>query len=154
MIYSHGQHDKKLRKSDKKCKACQAFISPRFFKNLAMGILQSPPSVTLSPPKPLDGIQPNLVCELLTCMGHATAQFFWQGPLGPWGGAKRSNIIQFQIFLNQTLCVFSQTKDIKHFRRDFHFVAWVMPQGWDLRGYRGGWGVKNYFFRNSTKVGV
>ena len=36
---------------------------------------------------------------------------------------------QFQIFLNQTLCVFSQMKDAKHFRRDFHFIAWVMPQG-------------------------
>ena len=40
------------------------------------------------------------------------------GPLGPWGGAKRSNIIksilqsQFQRFLNQTLCIFSQMKDI------------------------------------------
>ena len=39
-------------------------------------------------------------------------------PLGPWEGAKRSNIIiselqsQFQRFLNQTLCIFSQMKDI------------------------------------------
>ena len=57
------------------------FLSPRFFKK-ASGILQSPPSVrpsvrlsvrlsvrpsvTLSPPKPLDEIQPNLVCGLLT----------------------------------------------------------------------------------------
>ena len=61
--------------------------------------------------------------------------FFGPRPLGPWGGAKRSNIIkfqllsQFQIFLNQTLCVFSQMKDTKHFRRDFHSVAWVMPRG-------------------------
>ena len=23
-------------------------------------------------------------------------------------------------------------KDTKHIRRDFHSVAWVMPQGWDL----------------------
>ena len=50
-----------------------SLLSPRFFKK-ASGILQSPPSVcpsvhpsvTLSPPKPLDEIQPNLVCELLT----------------------------------------------------------------------------------------
>ena len=28
----------------------------------------------LSPPKPLDQIQPNLVCELLTCMRRATAK--------------------------------------------------------------------------------
>ena len=42
--------------------------------------------------------------------------FFWPRPLGPWGGIKRSNIIyfqlqsQFQRFLFQTLCVFSQMK--------------------------------------------
>ena len=67
--------------------------------------------------------------------GH---NFFGPHPLGPWGGASRSNIIksqsqsQFQRFLNQTLCVFSQMKDIKHIRQDFHSVPWVMPQGWDL----------------------
>ena len=39
-------------------------------------------------------------------------------PLGPWGGAKRSNIIkselqsQFQRFLIQTLCIFSQMKKV------------------------------------------
>ena len=27
-------------------------------------------------------------------------------------------------------------KDTKHIRRDFHYVAWVMPQGWDF----GRWG--------------
>ena len=49
-----------------------------------------------------------------------------------WGLVdKRSYIIQsqlqsqFQRFLNQTLCVFSQMKDIKHIRRDFHSVPWV-----------------------------
>ena len=83
-------------------------------------------------------IQPDLACELPTSMAHATAQFLGPHPLGPWGGAKRSNIIksqsqsQFQRFLNQTLCVFSQMKDIKDIRRDFHLVPWVMPQGWDL----------------------
>ena len=40
-------------------------LSPRFFKK-ASGIMQSPLSVTLSPPKTLDEIQPNLVCGLLT----------------------------------------------------------------------------------------
>ena len=66
--------------------------------------------------------------------------FFGPRPLGPWGGAKRSNIFQlqsqFQRFLNQTLqsllsrdtflrtylSVFSQMKDIKHIRWDFHKV--------------------------------
>ena len=49
---------------------------------------------------------------------HSTPQCFWFRPLGPWGRAKRSNIIKFQLqrkfqrFLNQTLCAFSQMKDI------------------------------------------
>ena len=37
----------------------------------------------LSPPKPLDEIQPNLMCELLT-LGCATAYYFWLHPLVPW----------------------------------------------------------------------
>ena len=126
-------------------------LSPRFFKK-ASGILQSPPSVcpsvrlsvTLSPPKPLDDIQSNLVCELLTWKGCATAHFFCPPPPPPWGpgegpkGQILLNIIkfllqsQFQRFLNQTLCVFSQMKDIKHIGRDFHSLAWVMPKGSDL----------------------
>ena len=36
---------------------------------------------------------------------------------------------QFERVLNRTLCVFSQMKDIKHIRRDFHPVAWVIAQG-------------------------
>ena len=35
-------------------------------------------------------------------------------------------------FLYQTLRVFSQMKDTKHIRQDFHSVAWVMSQGWDF----------------------
>ena len=78
--------------------------------------------------------------------------FFWPRPLEPWGGAKRSNIIKFQLhsqfqrFLNQTLCIFSQMKDIKHIRRDFHSVAWVMPQGSDFGVPWGvGWSKKENF---------
>ena len=77
--------------------------------------------------------------------------FFGTHPLGPWGGAKWSNIIksqsqsQFQRFLNQTLCVISQWKDIKHIRRDFHSFAWVMPQGWDLGVPWGVGGPKTFF---------
>ena len=54
------------------------------------------------------------------------------------GEAKRSNIIKFQLpcqfqrLLYQTLCVFSQMKDTKHIRLDFHSVTWVMPLGSDL----------------------
>ena len=74
-------------------------------------------------------------------MGRATAHFFGPAPWGPGEGPKGQislNIIklqllsQFQRFLIQTLYVFSQMKDIKHIRQDFHLAAWVMPQGWDL----------------------
>ena len=66
--------------------------------------------------------------------------FFFASPPGERPKGKISlNIIklqlqrQFQRFFNQTLCFFSHMKDIKHIRQDFHLVAWVMPQGWDLR---------------------
>ena len=80
-------------------------------------------------------------------MGRAT-DFFLLSPLGPLGGAKRSNFIKFQLqsqfqrFLSQTLCVFSQMKDIKPIRQNFHLVPWVMPQGLGL-GDAGG--SKNQF---------
>ena len=38
----------------------------------------------------------------------------------------------FKHFLYQTLCVFSQIEDRKHIEQNFHSVAGVMPQGWDL----------------------
>ena len=50
-------------------------------------------SVMLSPPKPLDEIQPNLVCELLTSMEAQHKFFLVPRPLGPWRGVTRSNII-------------------------------------------------------------
>ena len=40
-------------------------------------------------------------------------------------------------FLYQTLCTFSQIKGRKHIEQNFHSVAWVMSQGWDL-GVLGG----------------
>ena len=76
--------------------------------------------------------------------GACKWHIFWPGALG---GAKRPNIIKFQLqsqfqrFLNQTLCVFSQMKDIKHIRWDSHSVNWVMPQGWDLGVHRWGGGA-------------
>ena len=42
-------------------------------------------------------------------------------------------------FFNQTLRVFSQIKDKKHIEQNFHSVAGIMLQGWDL----GVLGVKN-----------
>ena len=71
-------------------------------------------------------------------MGHANAQFFVPAPLGPWEGPKGEISINFIYKVNfkgsidQTLCVSSLIKDIKHIRPDSHLVSWVMPQGWYL----------------------
>ena len=40
--------------------------------------------------------------------------------------------VNFKDFLYQTVFVFSQMKDTKHIRQEFHSVTWVMPQGWDF----------------------
>ena len=82
-------------------------------------------------------------------MGRATALFL-PFPLGPWEVPKGqislnfNYKVNFKFFLNQTLCVFSQLKDVKHIRQDFHLVAWVMTKAWDL-GY-GGSGDQHFFF--------
>ena len=86
--------------------------------------------------------------------------FFGLAPWGPGEGPKGQislNIIKFQLqsqfqrFFNQTLCVFSHMKDIKHIRRDFHLVAWVMPRGSDLGVPWGGLGV-NFFFSKFNQI--
>ena len=77
--------------------------------------------------------------RVIIIIGICKGTIFWvPAPWGPGEGPKGQISLkselqsQFQRFLNQTLCVFSQMKDIKHIRRDFHLAAWVMPQGWDL----------------------
>ena len=83
--------------------------------------------------------------------------FLGPNPLGPWGGAKRSNIIksqsqsQFQRFLNQSLCVFSQLKDIKHIRRIFIPSPGSCPRG-GTWGYRGGLGGPKTFFPKFNQI--
>ena len=76
--------------------------------------------------------------------GTCNSTIFWvPPPPGAFGRSQRSNIItsqllsQFQFFLNQTLCVFSQMKDIEHIRSDFHWAPWVMPKGLGLGGTGG-----------------
>ena len=70
------------------------FLSPRFFKKARGYCYHLRLSVMLSPPKPLDEIQPNLVCELLTCVsylherGVQRKKFFGPAPLGPGEGSK------------------------------------------------------------------
>ena len=85
--------------------------------------------------------------------------FFGPASWGPREGPKGQILLnitkfqlqsQFQRFLNQTLCVYSQMKDIKYIRRDFHSAPRVMPQGCDLGvpwgggGGLGGRGVKKH----------
>ena len=85
-------------------------------------------------------------------MGRAAAHFLGPAPWGPGEGPKGQislNIIKFQLqshfqrFFDQTLCVFSPMKDIKHIRRDFYLDAWVMPLGWDSGVL---WGVGGTIF--------
>ena len=85
--------------------------------------------------------------HLKACKWHMQQLYFLgPPPPGALGRGQRSNIIQsqllsqFQIFLNQTLCVFSQMKDIKHIKQDFHWVLWVMPKGLGVLGGGGGGG--------------
>ena len=95
-------------------------------------------------------------------MGCAKAHFC-PAPWGP-GEVPKGQILlnifkfqlksQFQRLLNQTLCVYSQMKDIKHIRRDFHSAAWVMPKGVGLGGTMGVGGVNIFFSEISTRVGV
>ena len=85
----------------------------------------SSPSIMLSPPKPLDEIQPNLVCELLTSMARASSIF-----LAPPPGERSKDQISFNFnykvdfkdFLFQTLCVFSQMK-IKNISDRFFILS-------------------------------
>ena len=82
-------------------------------------------------------------------MGRATAK-----KLGPSPGDGSKGQVSFNFnykvnlkdFLYQTLCVFSQMKDTKNVRQDFHSVAWVMPQRWDF-GAGGAQVVKIFFFQ-------
>ena len=82
---------------------------------------------------------------------HMQWHHFWgPRPLGPWGGAKRSNIIKselqshFQRILNQTLCIFSQLKYITY-QTGFLFRRLGHAKGWDLGVPLGVWGPKKKF---------
>ena len=68
-------------------------------------------------------------------MNWACNDIFLFGHWGPGEGSKgQYHLISItksisKIFLYQNVCLFSQMKDTKHIRQDFHSVAWVMPQG-------------------------
>ena len=67
---------------------------------------------------------------------------------------KRSYIIKFQLqvnfkdFLYQTVCVFSQMKDLKYITQDFPFQHLSHARGVGLEGTGGAQGVKNLFSSN------
>ena len=84
------------------------------------------------------------------------AQIFWFRPLGPLGGAKRSNIIefqllnQFQIFLPNFVCLLTNER-YKTCQTGFSFshlghAPWVR-----LLGYMGVGGQKN-FLSNFSQI--
>ena len=51
-----------------------------------------------------------------------------------------------KIFIPNCVCVFSQMKDTKRIRQDFHSVTLVMPQGWDFEALGVPRGSKKIFF--------
>ena len=108
---------------------------------VGLGVLRGPTlnSIMLSPPKPLDQIQPNSVCELLTCMGHATTKIFWTRPQGHWGGVKDQISVNFnynstsKIFIPNFLCVL--TNDIyETYQTGFSFCRLGHALGMGLGG--------------------
>ena len=117
------------------------------------GILHSPLSVRLSvmlssPPKSLDEIHANLVCEFLTWMGDETT-FFGPAPRGPWEGQKvKYHLISVtksisQIFIPNFVCVLTNER-YKTYAMGFSFCRLGHAPGvWQL-GPRGVWGV-NFF---------
>ena len=70
--------------------------------------------------------------------GACNSRFFGPAPWGPGEGSKSqislnfNYLVNFKDFLYQTLCVFSQMKDIKHTKQDLYSNTWVMPQGRDF----------------------
>ena len=71
----------------------------------------------LSPPKPLDEIQPNLVCELLLKMKCATANFILALPPGALGRSQKVKYLLIsiaksisKIFIPNVVCVLTNER--------------------------------------------
>ena len=86
--------------------------------------------------------------------------FLGPHPLGPWGGAKRSNIIksqsqsQFQRFFKPNFVCLLTIERYKTYQTGFSFRRLGHAPGVGLGGTMGGWGVQKLFFTNSTRFGV
>ena len=89
------------------------------FKNR---ILSHRLSVMISPPKPLDQIQSNEVCELLTCMGRATAKKNLALPTGALGRGQIISITKSisKIFIPNFACVLTNER-YKTYQTGFSF---------------------------------
>ena len=107
-------------------------------------------SVMLSPPKSLDEIQPNLVCELLTWA--CSVKLFGPIPLGPWGRGQKSknHLISitklFSYIFYTKLCVCSRKLKIQSISDGIFILS---PGSCHRGGTLGRWGaqgVKNSFF--------
>ena len=90
--------------------------------------------------------------------------FFWPHPLGPRGGAKRSNIIKYhknsitksisKIFKPNFVCLLRNER-YKTYQTGFSSGHLGHAPGVGLGGAVGGWGVNFFFFFwNSTRFGV
>ena len=100
-------------------------------------------------------IQPDLACELLTSMAYATAQFFGSPHPGALGRGQKVKYHKIsitksisKIFKPNFAYLLTNKIYKKNIRQEFHSIAWVMPQEWDLGvswGGGGGWGVKKLF---------
>ena len=71
----------------------------------------------------------------------------WRGPNVKYHIISITKSIS-KICIPNFVFVFSQMKDTKHIRRDFHSVAWVMPQGWDFGVLAVPRWSKIYFFKH------
>ena len=110
----------------------------------------------LSPPKPLDEIQPNFVCELLTWMGRATAIFFLPPPPPPPGALERGQKVKYhlisitksisKIFIPNFVYVLTNER-YKTYQTMFSFFCLGHARGVGLWGARGAHVVKNLFFQ-------
>ena len=102
----------------------------------------------LSPPKPLDEIQPYLVCELLTLMGRAMSAFFWPRPRGPGEGQKDKYLLIsittsiLKIFISYFVCVLTNER-YKTYQTGFSFCRLGHAPG---VGLWGAWGAQVVIF--------
>ena len=115
-------------------------------------------SVMLSPLKPLDEIQPNLVCELLSWMERATA-IFGPDPWGPGEGSKGqisfnfNYKVNFKEFIPNFVCVLTNERS-KTYQSGFSFCCLGHAPGVGLWGDRGAQVVKNLIFSNMVMLHI